>query len=260
MKLRSFLGVILTVLLLSIGLVSISGCSTTVTQTSSVIQPTSETPVVQPAPVVMAVTTPAMVVTTVTTPATVVMTVTIPAPVVTTVTIPAPVVTTVTTPAQVVTTVTTPAQVVMAVTTPAPVVTPVTTPTPTPASITTPVQFSLYSPLTAQQVYPLIQSNPNIIIIDARATGEYTGAVTAGVSVGHLPGAYSVPDDGSAAQQLYKFPDKTLPYICYCDDAACAHGSNVASIMAAAGYTNVTYMSDGIAGWTAQGYSLVTGG
>jgi rhodanese-related sulfurtransferase len=220
MKLRSFLGVILTVVILSIGLVSISGCATTPTQTTAAIQPTSETPVVQPAPVVMTVTTPAPVVTTVI----------IPAPVVTTIIIPVPVVTT------------------------------VTTPTPTPASITTPVQLSLYSPLTSQQVYPLIQSNPNIIIIDARATGEYTGAVTAGVSVGHLPGAYSVPDDGSAAQQLYKFPDKTLPYICYCDDAACAHGSNVASIMVAAGYTNVTYMSDGIGGWTAQGYSLVTGG
>ena len=200
MKLRSFLGVILTVVILSIGLVSISGCATTPTQTTAAIQPTSETPVF------------------------------IPAPVVTTIIIPVPVVTT------------------------------VTTPTPTPASITTPVQLSLYSPLTSQQVYPLIQSNPNIIIIDARATGEYTGAVTAGVSVGHLPGAYSVPDDGSAAQQLYKFPDKTLPYICYCDDAACAHGSNVASIMILAGYTNVTYMSDGIGGWTAQGYSLVTGG
>jgi rhodanese-related sulfurtransferase len=240
MKLRSFLGVILTVVILSIGLVSISGCATTPTQTTAAIQPTSETPVVQPAPVVMTVTTPAPVVTTVTTPAPVVTTVTTPAPVVTTIIIPVPVVTTVTTPA--------------------PVVTTVTTPTPTPASITTPVQLSLYSPLTSQQVYPLIQSNPNIIIIDARATGEYTGAVTAGVSVGHLPGAYSVPDDGSAAQQLYKFPDKTLPYICYCDDAACAHGSNVASIMVAAGYTNVTYMSDGIGGWTAQGYSLVTGG
>ena len=70
MKLRSFLGVILTVVVLSIGLVSISGCSTTVTQTSSSIQPTSETPVVQPAPVVTTVTAPAPVVTTVTTPAT----------------------------------------------------------------------------------------------------------------------------------------------------------------------------------------------
>ena len=69
MKLRSFLGVILTVVVLSIGLVSISGCSTTVTQTSSSIQPTSETPVVQPAPVTT-VTAPAPVVMAVTTPAT----------------------------------------------------------------------------------------------------------------------------------------------------------------------------------------------
>jgi len=97
-------------------------------------------------------------------------------------------------------------------------------------------------------------------MIDARADGEYTGVVAAGASVGHVPGAYSVPDIGNAADQLYKFPDKTRPYICYCDTAACTHGMNVASIMIAAGYTNVTYMSDGIAGWTGQGYSLVTGG
>jgi rhodanese-related sulfurtransferase len=106
----------------------------------------------------------------------------------------------------------------------------------------------------------LLQSNPSVVIIDTRATDEYTGVVAAGASVGHLPGAYSVPDDGNAAEQLYRFPDKTLPYICYCDTAACTHAWDVASIMSAAGYTNVTYMLGGIALWTAQGYSLVTGG
>ena len=106
----------------------------------------------------------------------------------------------------------------------------------------------------------MIQSNPSIMIIDARVTDEYTGAVAAGASVGHIPGAYSVPDVGNAADQLSKFPDKTRPYICYCDTAACTHGWHVATILYAAGYTNVTYMSDGIAGWTAQSYSLATGG
>ena len=114
--------------------------------------------------------------------------------------------------------------------------------------------------MTALQVHALLQSDPNVIMIDARATGEYTGAIAAGTSVGHVPGAFSVPDDGSAANQLYKIPDKTRPYICYCDTTACTHGMNVAAIMIAAGYTNVTYMLDGIAGWTAAGYGLVTGG
>ena len=127
----------------------------------------------------------------------------------------------------------------------------------TPANTT---QLLLDSPLTAQQVHTLLQSNPSVVMIDTRATEEYTGAVAAGASVGHIHGAYSIPDDGNAAGQLYRFPDKTLPYICYCDTAACAHAGNIATIMILAGYTNVTYMSDGIAGWTAQGYSLVTGG
>ncbi len=97
-------------------------------------------------------------------------------------------------------------------------------------------------------------------MIDTRGTGEYTGAVAAGTGVGHIPGAYSIPDTGNAAGQFYQIPDKTRPYICYCDSATCSHGMNVASIMIAAGYTNVTYMSDGIGGWLANGYSLVTTG
>jgi rhodanese-related sulfurtransferase len=106
----------------------------------------------------------------------------------------------------------------------------------------------------------LLLSDPGVIMIDARAYDEFTGAVAAGASVGHVPGAFSVPDDGNAAAQLYKFQDKTRTYICYCNTAACTHGMNVAAIMIAAGYTNVTYMLDGIAGWTAQGYTLVKGG
>ncbi len=60
MRLRLFLGLIMTVVLLSIGLVSISGCfinatqGTPVTQSTSespVAQPTSETLVVQPTPI-----------------------------------------------------------------------------------------------------------------------------------------------------------------------------------------------------------------
>jgi rhodanese-related sulfurtransferase len=175
------------------------------------------------------------------------MAVTTPAPVVVAVTTPAPVVMAVTTPAPVVMTVTTPAPVVMAVTTQTPTITP------------TPVQLSIDSPMTAQQVHAFLQSDPSVVIIDTRATDEYTGVVAAGASVGHIPGAYSVPDDGNAAAHLNRFPDKTLPYICYCDTAACAHAGNVATIMILAGYTNVTYMSGGIALWTAQGYSLVTG-
>jgi 3-mercaptopyruvate sulfurtransferase SseA len=138
-------------------------------------------------------------------------------------------------------------------------VTALPTSTPTPTTTPTPNQLSIDSPLTAQQVHALLQSNPSVIIIDTRSTEEYTGVVAAGASVGHIPGAYSVPDVGNVAEQLYRFPDKTRLYICYCDTAACSHAWTVASIMSAAGYTNVTYMSDGIAGWTAQGYSLETG-
>ena len=141
-----------------------------------------------------------------------------------------------------------------------PTIEPSPTPTPTPTITSTPVQFSLYTPLTAVQVHTLIQTNPSVIIIDARAADEYTGKVKAGTSVGHVPGAYSVPDTGNITDQLYRFPDKTRPYICYCDSATCTHASSVALMLMSSGYTNVTIMQDGIGGWTADGYTLVTGG
>ena len=67
MRLRTFLGVIMAAVLLSIGLASISGCATTVTQTVPVIQSTSVLAVVQTSSVTP-VTAPAAE-TTVTTPA-----------------------------------------------------------------------------------------------------------------------------------------------------------------------------------------------
>jgi rhodanese-related sulfurtransferase len=67
MRLRTFLGVIMAAILLSIGLASISGCATTVNQAALVIQPASVSAVVQTTSG-MPVTTPATV-TSVTTPA-----------------------------------------------------------------------------------------------------------------------------------------------------------------------------------------------
>ena len=259
MRLKLFLGSIMIVVVLLIGMAGTLGCSTAIAQEPSVIQFTSETTV-----------TPLTTVTTVTPPITVTtvippITVTTVTPPITVTTVTPPITVTTITPPNTGTTVTPPTTVTTVI--PPTTVTSVTPPTtvttvtpPTTVTTVTPPQLSINSPLTAQQVYVLLQSNPSIVIIDTRATGEYTGVVAAGASVGHIPGAYSVPDVGNAAEQLYRFTNKTQPYICYCDTALCSHAWNVASIMTAAGYTNVTYISDGIAGWTAQGYSLIIGG
>ena len=120
-------------------------------------------------------------------------------------------------------------------------------------------QLSMSQPLTAQQVHALIQSDPSVVILDARGNAEYTGALPTSVSVGHIPGAYNNPDDGNAASQFYRFPEKNRPYICYCNQVTCSHAFNLASLMSASGYTNVTYMPGGVLEWAAQGYPFETG-
>ena len=120
-------------------------------------------------------------------------------------------------------------------------------------------QLSMSQPLTAQQVHALIQSDPSVVILDARGNAEYTGALPTSVSVGHIPGAYNNPDDGNASSQFYRFPEKNRPYICYCNQVTCSHAFNLASLMSASGYTNVTYMPGGVLEWAAQGYPFETG-
>jgi len=239
MKLRSFLGVILTVVVLSIGLVSISGCSTTVTQTSSAIQPTSETPVVQPTPV-----------TTVTAPAPVVMAVTTPAPVVTTVTAPVPVVMTVTTPAP----------VVIAVTTPAPVVTPVTTPATSPESqqlLLAAIRSTAKQPyggvyyvdaVTAKSLFDQTQA----IFLDARYLVDYSTA--------HIYGAISLPVSSVWAGTVDPetvLIDKDAVLIAYCAPG-CPAGLELAEELYVLGYQNVFVLDGGYLVWQNAGYAMVT--
>ena len=239
MKLRSFLGVILTVVVLSIGLVSISGCSTTVTQTSSAIQPTSETPVVQPTPV-----------TTVTAPAPVVMAVTTPATVVTTVTAPVPVVMTVTTPAP----------VVIAVTTPAPVVTPVTTPATSPES-----QQLLLAAIRSTNVQPYggvyyvnavtaktLVDQTQAIFLDARYKVDY--------DVSHVSGAISLPVSSVWAGTVDPktvLIDKDAVLIAYCAPG-CPAGLELAEELYVLGYHNVFVLDGGYLVWQNAGYAMVT--
>jgi rhodanese-related sulfurtransferase len=238
MKLRSFLGVILTVVLLSIGLVSISGCATTPTQTTAAIQPTSETPVVQPT-----------LGTTVTTPASVVMAAIITPTTETPVVQPAPVIMTVTTPAPVVTTVTTPITV-----------TPVTTPT-----TTTESQQLLLAAIrsTAEQPYggvyyvdavtaKSLVDNTQAIFLDARYLVDYNTA--------HVYGAISLPVSSVWAGTIDPetvLLDKNAVLIAYCAPG-CPAGLELAEELYVLGYQNVFVLDGGYLVWQDAGYAMVT--
>ena len=238
MKLRSFLGVILTVVLLSIGLVSISGCATTPTQTTAAIQPTSETPVVQPT-----------LGTTVTTPASVVMAAIITPTTETPVVQPAPVIMTVTTPAPVVTTVTTPITV-----------TPVTTPTTTTESqqlLLAAIRSTAKQPyggvyyvdaVTAKSLFDQTQA----IFLDARYLVDYSTA--------HIYGAISLPVSSVWAGTVDPetvLIDKDAVLIAYCAPG-CPAGLELAEELYVLGYQNVFVLDGGYLVWQDAGYAMVT--
>ena len=47
---------------------------------------------------------------------------------------------------------------------------------------TSTTQLFMNEPLTAEQVYALLQSDPSVVIIDARDNAEYTGALSTAVA------------------------------------------------------------------------------
>lgn len=111
--------------------------------------------------------------------------------------------------------------------------------------------------LTPAEVYQLLMSDPSIIMLDTRIYGEYTGELPPGY--GHISGAFNLVDDTTLEANLWRFPDKNRPYICYCNVPACYHGWFVATKMWALGYTNVTHMPAGVEGWVAAGYPFTMG-
>ena len=89
------------------------------------------------------------------------------------------------------------------------------------------------------------------VLLDARRPAE--------LQSGFIKGAVSMPFDKLAAA-LPSFPDKSLrPPIMVYDGENGALAWAVAKRINAAGYVNVTVVTDGLKGWQAAGYPLVTG-
>lgn len=97
--------------------------------------------------------------------------------------------------------------------------------------------------LSAEQVVELIQSTPQLVIIDARRSEEH--------AKGHIEGAISIIDtDLTAASLAAHAPARHQPILFYCNGIRCLRSSNAARKAVEWGYENVHWFRGGWAEWT----------
>ena len=65
----------------------------------------------------------------------------------------------------------------------------------------------------------------------------------------HLPGALPLIDSDVADLASELLPDKDAAIVTYCSNPACANSQTVATLLVAAGYTNVRKYREGIQDW-----------
>jgi phage shock protein E len=91
---------------------------------------------------------------------------------------------------------------------------------------------------------------PGTIVLDVRTPAEYTS--------GHLPAAQNIDIEAPDFATRIATLDKNVPYAVYCRSG---NRSGVAlEQMAAAGFTHVYDLADGIGAWQNMGGPMMTGG
>lgn len=93
-----------------------------------------------------------------------------------------------------------------------------------------------------------LMANPNshVNIYDANGWGLRSSA-------GVIPGAHLLSSDDKYDVATTLPPDKSAKLVFYCADPQCTASHEAARRAIAAGYTDVSVMSDGIQGWVAAG-------
>jgi len=104
--------------------------------------------------------------------------------------------------------------------------------------------------VSAEQLVDLVESLPNLIMIDARKSSDY--------SKGHIEGAVSLPNTETDNASLAKvIPSKDTPVLFYCNGEKC--GRSVVSAKAAlgAGYKKIYWFRGGMEEWVAKALPVV---
>ncbi|MEJ2214884.1 MAG: rhodanese-like domain-containing protein [Gammaproteobacteria bacterium] len=103
--------------------------------------------------------------------------------------------------------------------------------------------------VTAEQVIELVQSMPNLVIIDARREEEFKR--------GHIDGAHSILDVEMTQEDLNALlTEKDQPIVFYCNGPRCVRSSNASTKAVSWGYKKIYWFRGGWKEWTDKGYPV----
>jgi len=104
----------------------------------------------------------------------------------------------------------------------------------------------------AEGVIALIETAPNLTILDNRSVADY--------DAGHIEGAVRLIDTDitGEADIAAHVADKSAPVLFYCNGLSCGRAAKAAEMAIGYGYSNVNYYALGMTEWRSLGLPLMT--
>ena len=108
-----------------------------------------------------------------------------------------------------------------------------------------------FTVISTEQLKSMLDSKQTMMLIDARAAGEYQEA--------HIDGAVSIPEKVFNENAALLPNDRNALLVLYCNGTKCGKSKKAAIKAAAMGYTNILVYGDGFPVWEEKGYKIVPG-
>ena len=113
-----------------------------------------------------------------------------------------------------------------------------------------PLNISGTNKVIAEDIFNLLDSKPELVIIDARIRSDRTQ--------GYLEGSISLPDVETSCDSLKKvIPTKTTPVIFYCNGVKCGRSGNSSKVAVKCGYKNIYWFRGGFEEWKSKNLPFI---
>lgn len=104
--------------------------------------------------------------------------------------------------------------------------------------------------LFAEDIFFLVEKNPDLLIIDARIRSDRIQ--------GYIEGSVSLPDVETNCSSLKNIiPTKTSPVLFYCNGAKCGRSGKSAKIATQCGYKNIYWFRGGFEEWKSKNLPFI---
>ena len=105
--------------------------------------------------------------------------------------------------------------------------------------------------VSAEELIVLVESTPNLVILDARKKSDYRK--------GFIEGAISLPNTETNAKRLAKYiKNKNSPILFYCNGVKCGRSVKAAHIAIEEGYNKIYWFRGGMEEWEAKGLPVIS--